>query len=291
MLHKDRSESMLMSKGMLYKAFNLVNENYLLGRNNMTKLSEITEIPQTSIYDFYDYNSVKLRDTVERNLKHCRSRSLLIYESVLCVAIQEAFISYNELNKPILDEQGRVVSESRLTYREATKQEKQIILKYENEVKNELGLKDNQDIFLKGKWKYFKQQVENKLKVANTNIKFYYDAYKITWNNEKIDSEYELLNNNIDEIENNLNYNMIESIKKSTMKRHDKAIKECGLEQNIYKQEKLFQQEKIDYVIDQEQLTMTLINKNAPSLKNELKAYTKNNKEYNVEDDFFDYKL
>ena len=291
MLHKDRSESMLMSKGMLYKAFNLVNENYLLGRNNMTKLAEVTEVSQTSIYDFYDYNSVKLKDTVERNLKHCRSRSLLIYESVVCVAIQEAFISYNELNKPILDEQGRVVSESRLTYREATKQEKQIILKYENEVKNELGLKDNQDIFLKGKWKYFKQQVENKLKVANTNIKFYYDAYKITWNNEKIDSEYELLNDNIDEIENNLNYNMIESIKKSTMKRHDKAIKECGLEQNIYKQEKLFQQEKIDYVIDQEQLTMTLINKNAPSLKNELKVSTKNNKEYNIEDDFFDYKL
>ena len=84
---------------------------------------------------------------------------------------------------------------------------------------------------------------------------------------------------------------MIESIKKSTMKRHDKAIKECGLEQNIYKQEKLFQQEKIDYVIDQEQLTMTLINKNAPSLKNELKVSTKNNKEYNIEDDFFDYKL
>ena len=276
---------------MLYKAFNLVNENYLLGRNNMTKLAEVTEVSQTSIYDFYDYNSVKLKDTVERNLKHCRSRSLLIYESVVCVAIQEAFISYNELNKPILDEQGRVVSESRLTYREATKQEKQIILKYENEVKNELGLKDNQDIFLKGKWKYFKQQVENKLKVANTNIKFYYDAYKITWNNEKIDSEYELLNDNIDEIENNLNYNMIESIKKSTMKRHDKAIKECGLEQNIYKQEKLFQQEKIDYVIDQEQLTMTLINKNAPSLKNELKVSTKNNKEYNIEDDFFDYKL
>lgn len=291
MLHKDRSESILMSKGMLYKAFNLVNENYLLGRNNMTKLAEVTEVSQTSIYDFYDYNSVKLKDTVERNLKHCRSRSLLIYESVVCVAIQEAFISYNELNKPILDEQGRVVSESRLTYREATKQEKQIILKYENEVKNELGLKDNQDIFLKGKWKYFKQQVENKLKVANTNIKFYYDAYKITWNNEKIDSEYELLNDNIDEIENNLNYNMIESIKKSTMKRHDKAIKECGLEQNIYKQEKLFQQEKIDYVIDQEQLTMTLINKNAPSLKNELKVSTKNNKEYNIEDDFFDYKL
>src|SRR5699024_5106287 len=94
MLYKNRTEPMLLSNVMLYMHMNIVNENYLLGRNNMTKLSEITEISQTSIYDFYDYNSVKLRDTVERNLKHCRNRSLLIYESVMCVAIQEVLIAY-----------------------------------------------------------------------------------------------------------------------------------------------------------------------------------------------------
>ena len=288
MLYKNRTESMLISKGMLYKTMNLVNENYLLGRNNMTKLSEITEIPQTSIYDFYDYNSVKLRDTVERNLKHCRNRSLLIYESVMCVAIQEVLIAYNELNKPILDEHGRVVSENRLTYREATKQEKQVILKYEDEVKTELGLKDNQEIFLKGKWKYFKQQVENKLKEANTNIKFYYEAYKITWNNDKIDEEYNKIKEEIKikEIENNINHNMVESIKKSTMRRHDKACLESGLELNPFKQDKLLEQEKIDYVIEQEQLTMTLINKDAPSLKNKLKYF----KNTDIEE-YFDNKI
>ena len=284
MLYKNRTESMLISKGMLYKTMNLVNENYLLGRNNMTKLSEITEISQTSIYDFYDYNSVKLRDTVERNLKHCRNRSLLIYESVMCVAIQEVLIAYNELNKPILDEHGRVVSESRLTYREATKQEKQVILKYEDEVKTELGLKDNQEIFLKGKWKYFKQQVENKLKEANTNIKFYYEAYKITWNNDKIDEEYNKIKEEIKikEIENNINHNMVESIKKSTMRRHDKACLESGLELNPFKQDKLLEQEKIDYVIEQEQLTMTLISKDAPNLKKQFKTRkTLKNDSYN----------
>ena len=283
-LYNNKNESMLISKGMLYKTMNLVNENYLLGRNNMTKLSEITEIPQTSIYDFYDYNSVKLKDTVERNLKHCRNRSLLIYESVMCVAIQEVLIAYNELNKPILDEHGRVVSESRLTYREATKQEKQVILKYEDEVKTELGLKDNQEIFLKGKWKYFKQQVENKLKEANTNIKFYYEAYKITWNNDKIDEEYNKIKEEIKikEIENNINHNMVESIKKSTMKRHDKACLESGLELNPFKQDKLLEQEKIDYVIEQEQLTMTLISKDAPNLKKQFKTRkTLKNDSYN----------
>ena len=283
-LHNNRSETMLISKGMLYKTMNLVNENYLLGRNNMTKLSEITEIPQTSIYDFYDYNSVKLKDTVERNLKHCRNRSLLIYENVMCVAIQEALIAYNELDKPILDEHGRVVSESRLTYREATKQEKQVILKYEKEVKNENGWKDNQEIFLKGKWKYFKKQVENKLIQANTNIKFYYEAYRITWNNKDINEEYKKSCSEISsiEIKNNINHNMVESIKKSTMKRHNKACLESGLGLNHFKQDKLFEQEKIDYVIEQEQLTMTLINKDAPSLKKQFKIHkTLKNNSYN----------
>ena len=63
---------------------------------------------------------------------------------------------------------------------------------------------------------------------------------------------------------------MVESIKKSTMKRHNKACLESGLGLNHFKQDKLFEQEKIDYVIEQEQLTMTLISNKAPSLKNKL---------------------
>ena len=76
------------------------------------------------------------------------------------------------------------------------------------------------------------------------------------------------------------------------MRRHDKAIKECGLEQNIYKQEKFFEQEKIDYVIEQEQLTFKLISNKAPSLKHKfekaidykkLKETDKNNNTEQVE--------
>lgn len=289
MLHKNRTECMLMSKGAMFKAMNLVNENYLLARNNIPKLSEIVEIPQDFIYEFYDYNSVKLRDTLERNLKHCRSRSLLMYESVVSVAINEVLIAYNELNQPILDSNGMVISESKLTYREATKEEKQIILRFENEVKKELGLKDNKEIFLKGKWKKFKQEVEKRLKISGTNIKYYYEAYKITWNNDKIDEEYSILKNiKKTDIENNINYNMVESIKKSTMKRHIKAPSKT-LGANIYTQDKLFKQEKQDYVVVQDQLTFTLINKNAKSLKSEFekninyKKLSKINKKENTE--------
>ncbi|MGL5752783.1 MAG: hypothetical protein ACRCXT_19750 [Paraclostridium sp.] len=290
MLHKNRTESMLMSKGSMFKAMNLVNENYLLARNNIPKLSEIVELPQASIYEFYDYNSGKLRDTLERNLKHCRSRSLLIYESVVAVAIYEVQIAYNELNQPIANSKGQVVYDSKLTYREATKEERQLILHHENEVKKEWGYKDNKDIFVRGKWKQFKQEVEKRLKLANTNIKFYYEAYRITWNNDKIDSEYSLIDTKKCDIETNINNNMVESIKKSTVKRHNKACKESGSETNQYKQNKYFEQEKIEYVMEQEQLTLTLISQNAKSLRDEFekginykKVSTINKEKNNVE--------
>ena len=131
-----------------------------------------------------------------------------------------------------------------------------------------MGIDTIQKVFLLGKWKYFKQQVENKLRENNTNIDYYYDSYTITFNNDSVKNLCkELIRNDIQDIKNNINHNMVESIKKSTMRRHDKAIKECGLEQNIYKQEKFFEQEKIDYVIEQEQLTMTLISNKAPEFK------------------------
>ena len=206
-LASSKDDTITIARGQLYKALCMCNENYLLGRSNISKLSEIIEIPKASIYEFYDCNGTKLRETVERNLRSCRRESLLMFETVTSVAILESIIATNEFNKPIIDSNGKIVSDIKLVYREATKQERKKILEFEKEVKNENGWKDNQEIFLKGKWKYFKQQVENKLIQANTNIKFYYEAYRITWNNKDIDEEYKKSCSEISsiEIKNNIN--------------------------------------------------------------------------------------
>lgn len=280
MLHKNRTESMLMSKGAMYKAMNLVNENYLLARSNIPKLSEIVELPQEAIYEFYDYNGSKLRDTLERNLRHCRSRSLLFYESVVAVAVYDTIVAYNDLNKPIVDYKGELVHKVEVVYREATHEEKQIILRFENEVKEEMGLKDNQEIFLKKKWKQFKQEVENRLKQANTNIKFYYEAYKLTWNNEKIDNEYKLININSSDLKTNLNNNMVESINKSTIKRHEKAKSQFLIEGNQYKIDKILGQKAENYIDNNKCLTSVLISEKAKSLKDKLQEPL-NRKKYN----------
>lgn len=293
-LASSKDDTITIARGQLYKALCMCNENYLLGRSNISKLSEIIELPKSAIYEFYDNNSSKLRDTVERNLRRLRSRALITWNNTITVAVTEVEIEYNEFGEPIFDKRTKSIRyKTKTVHRLADKFEKKAILKYEHEVLKEMGIDTIQKVFLLGKWKYFKQQVEDKLRENNTNIDYYYDTYTITFNNEDVKNYVKKLSDNsIKDIKNNINYNMIESIKKSTMRRHNKAIKECGLEQNIYKQEKFFEQEKIDYVIEQEQLTMTLISNKAPSLKNEfeksidykkLKEIDKNNDTEQVE--------
>ena len=293
-LASSKDDTITIARGQLYKMLNMCNENYLLGRSNISKLSEIIELPKRAIYEFYDNNSSKLRDTVERNLRRLRSRALITWKNTTTVAVTEIDIELNELGEPIYDKRTRSIRHKVKTiHRLADKFEEKLILKYEEETLKEMNIDTIQKVFLIGKWKYFKQQVENKLRENDTNIDYYYDSYTITFNNDSIKNYVKKLSySDIQDIKNNINHNMIESIKKSTMKRHDKAIKECGLEQNIYKQEKFFEQEKIDYVIEQEQLTMTLISNKAPSLKNKfeksidykkLKEIDKNNNTEQVE--------
>lgn len=269
-LASSKDDTITIARGQLYKMLNMCNENYLLGRSNIGKLSEIIELPKSAIYEFYDNNSSKLRDTVERNLRRLRSRALITWKNTTTVAVTEVEIEYNELGEPIFDKRTKSIRyKTKMVHRLADKFEEKLILKYEEETLKEMGIDTIQKVFLLGKWKYFKQQVENKLKENDTNIDYYYDSYTITFNNDSVKNyAKKLSDNSIKDIKNNINHNMVESIKKSTMKRHNKACLESGLELNHFKQDKLFQQEKIDYVIEQEQLTFTLISNKAPSLKN-----------------------
>lgn len=264
-LYKNKKEEMLLSKGAIFKVMNLCNENYILGRSNIPKLSKILELPQKSIYEFYDTNGSKLTDIIERNLKSMRRKSLLIFENVMSVATYKTLIATNGMNEPII-KNGKLIYDTKLVYREATKQEKQVILQYEEEVKNELGAIDNKEVFLMGKWKEYKKLVEQKLKDNNVNIQFYYDSYKLTWNNLQIEKVYkELEFDSEDILKNNLNGNVIKSIEKSTKTRHTKSVNKVDkLEVDMFRSLE-------GYIHEQIKITNTLINNKAPSLKEKLK--------------------
>ena len=198
MLSKSNNDTVTMARGQLYKALSMCNENYLLGRSNINKLAEITEFSKASIYEFYDNNSSKLRDTVERNLKRLRNKALIMWKNTTTVVVTEVIIELNELGEPIFDKRTKSIRyKANTVHRLAEKYEEKLILKYEKDVLEEMKIDTMQKVFLLGKWKYFKNEVEKKLRENGTNIDYYYDTYTITFNNDDVKKHLEKLDNSI----------------------------------------------------------------------------------------------
>ena len=263
-LYKDKSEMKLLSKTSIYKIMDLHNGNYNLGRDKISKLCEILEVPTKSLYEFYDMNSGKLTKLVERNLKALRSKSLITYESVMCVAKEEAEVQYNELLEPILI-RGKMQYETVINYREATKEERQALIRFENEVLKEYEVFTHKDIYLKGKWNEYTKKVRQKIYDSNLNIKYYYRAYRITYNNDHIEEYYNMLNfDNEQAHKDNINTNYMKSVEKGAKTRHTNASKKVD-KSNI----DIFRSSET-YVYEQVKISEYLINNKADSLKEEL---------------------
>ncbi|WP_290063337.1 hypothetical protein [Paraclostridium bifermentans] len=273
MLHKDKSENKLVSKGSLYEAMNLVNPNYKLGKQDIEKLSKLIEIPINYISDFYNENNKKIRENTERNLRALRSESLIMFDIVTAIATTNITIPQNQLGTAMLDEHDNIMCNKRLEYRKATKEEKQVILQCESFAKKELGFKTDKEIFTNGAWNKYNQVVSQNLKETYTNIRFYYNAYEITWNNEKIEEEYNNLGNN-ETYENtsyNINYNIINSIKKSAEKRYRKSLKIDKANLKNYKMKKFEVQSNCNYIKQHNKIAHLLIDNKAHDLELKLK--------------------
>lgn len=262
-LYNDKSEEKLISKSSLFRVANLINDNYKLGRNKKIKLAELLNIPKKTIDDFYDESFVKMRKTVESCLKSCRSSSIFEYEEVVAVCIYEANVHENMFNKPIVTNGKDISSNIRETYREATKEEKQFIIRCENEMKAELGFAkntSNNTLYAHRKYDAFKQGVKDKFKNSNSNIKFAYRAYKLTWNNDLIEELYEkhCSTENLIHSKKKINENMIKSINKTNKTREKHMI---NGKINIIE----------NFIEDNNKLIETLVDKKADSIEEDLK--------------------
>jgi hypothetical protein len=270
-LLESKEDMVSVSRGRLYRKLNMINDNYITGRNNVLKLSEFVNLPKEAIYEFYDNSNSSLRNTVERNLKRLRSRALIMWEATTTVAIYEAKIEKDILKQDKLDEKLELNYEAVLTHRIATKEEKKLILKSEKEVMLELGCETIQKVFLSGKWRTFKKQVEKKLK-ALTNIQYYYDTYTITFNEEDVKLECAKLEaEELDTVKKNLNTNAIKTLQKGNKTRNTTAKKKLDNSfGSIVGQEKLEYRASNVYVEEQGQLAFMLMNDEAKDITKEM---------------------
>lgn len=176
LVQNDNCGKITITKNNLLRAINMVNINYTKCEGKVPALSVFTNISETSIYDFYNITRSNLRSTLDNALKKLRDKALAIFEMVTFVCVN------------IGCEDGTYIKD----YRPATDLEKAFILQYEGEVLDEMKFKKISDVRVSPRWNEFKSKIKEKL-WKNTPIDFYYSAYDIAMNEERIYKEYDEL--------------------------------------------------------------------------------------------------
>lgn len=229
-LAQDKKGELLFSKNVLFKHLNMINDNYRIARYNVPQLSELIEVDEDIVYSFFDDANSRMVDMLEVALKRLRSRRLIIWEKVMVVAKLKAI--KNELGEVKLEFDNENYDNARvktqIEYRQATFEEKQIILEIEKSIMEELGCKNAQDVFLKGKWREYKKKV-NALVQERLNIKFHFEGFLITYNHDRIVEE---AIENTSFLKINVNNNLVETFINNANTRNQNAInKQINIEE------------------------------------------------------------
>lgn len=224
-LSQSSKGELLFSKNVLFKNLNMINENYTVARYNVPKLSEFIKVDKDTIYDFYNENNNKMIGYVETALKRLRSRRLIIWEKVMVVA--KTIAEINELGETKLNfcnDTDNASVKTYTKYRQATQDEKQIILRIEQDVLSHMGYKNVQQCYVAGMYNKYKNKV-NSILQDKLNIKFHFDGYLITYNYDRILEELENIkkSNNEDIIEyrkSAVNKNLLMAFGHNAITRH-----------------------------------------------------------------------
>lgn len=262
LLASKEANEVYLPANRLLKLLELVNCNYAEAKKQIPKLSEITNIPVEHCFDFFSRNNVQLKNKLETALKGLRNRALVMWEKTTSICILVPEVEFNELDELKINQKVKY----RREHREATREEKQFILKTERQVLAEIGCATLQYAFLSGKWNEFLTSVNKKL-LEQGNIEYYYDSYKIIYNYDDVNKEYlKLLTyQERKKVKNNLNSNinkMVNNYAKTLNNRAKNKIEKNTIE--LLQSQDIF----LEYT---EKLANIVIDKNAKNITKELK--------------------
>lgn len=158
---KENNGAILLSTNRLLRALEMVNDNYIWGRSNMIKLSDIVQVGIEDIYDFYRNTQGNLQGALENALDKLERKSLIFWNKTIMLY---------SLKK---DEDNNVEG-TRL----ATEDEIEIIMETEKKVLISMNYADKPNIYMHNKWMTFTNKVNLILK--NTyDIACYWYCYNI----------------------------------------------------------------------------------------------------------------
>lgn len=280
-LAQSDSEEIALSTNVLLKKCNMVNQNFSLGRKNVPKLSELTNISEAEIYDYYDTTQTNLKGALETALNRLRRRAVAMWKKDIYVAKVEADEEgYNMLGEIKLNVgdsfKDKVSVKVKQVHRQATKEEKAIILDTEKHVMQQMKCKDLQEVFLKGKWNEFKKIALHIIKHEfNLNILYYYDCYVLNYSNKVIKAEMKDIKDKINVTSKNLNDKVKKAIVESAETKHNNAVNKIEEFEYRLSTKEPNSKDKLratkNYIANVKIFRDTVIDTNAKDLQEELK--------------------
>ena len=245
---------MTLSCCNLLLKLSMININYSLGRKNMKELSDLINIEEFYIYDFFNITHSGLKGKLETALNALNRKALITWKKVMTLCKEEVTIKKNETGTPLLIN-GEVQYIVEKNYVRATKEEEQLVLNIERKYLEKMHYEDKRDLIVYGSYSEFIKKVNSELS-KKANILYYYNSYEIIYNYEdiknKISSEASKQLSRI-----NLNKNLIEGLIKNSIKRHNESLKI----ENTLKERDYYRQD-IEYIINNKLLADKFININ-----------------------------
>ena len=183
----------------LLREINAVNCNYATGRRKQEELSKYLDIGIENVNEFYNSTHSNLKRALETNLNKLMSQRLIFWDNTVMVCKNTSHnVVTNDLGELEIDEEGHIVANVTQDFREATCEEKEIILDSERKVLLELKCNDVHEVFKRGLADEYYKRVYGIVR-KRSNISFYFLAYSIIFIRdtvrkevEKIDTTYEL---------------------------------------------------------------------------------------------------
>lgn len=157
----------ILTAGNMMEILGLVNENYNIGNRHKKELSQVLNVDILSVYYFYNNTRNEFKNIITRSLKSLKNRRVLDYIPV------------------------KMIYTKNKTYREATEEERAIIVDIEKKALDTLGLNSFKDVFYNCKMREFQRIVK---RLSPHDWTYYFDAYKLFVGEVALQIEY----NNLD---------------------------------------------------------------------------------------------
>lgn len=203
----EQDEVVGFSKGLLLRKLYMANDNYITAKTSRKKYAQVLEVDEMAINECFDYIENNSISAIRKAIATLRSQSILGYK-----------YSFSWV-----DHKGRVCH--------CTTLEENFIHLMEEEVMNEMNIRNKNKIWEFDRWDEFKKKVTLKLienyKSIFPQINYYFYSFHFNYNNQSIQNQMRYM-----EERQGMNYEVAmegvqelwsESLDKTINNRHTKA--------------------------------------------------------------------